>query len=599
VPKFLHIQQFNRALDYPDLQPGLRQLGYTMLGNGQSFQQFGHKAKKIDEAKESWLLDIYPENAFKNFENLAELDAEFSGIYFHKMKYSVDLFRDIFGAKSLYYYFKNELLIVSNELRAILACLPEIPKTNDNKIAQYFNPAIDNDFINELTFFSNIKRVLPGQILHFRAGKIESNFYWQPKLKRNGNSAQLISAFGQRLKKSISTKTLKQSKVSANLGGGLDSSSICAFVSQDKAIDLQGIFFDTEGEASFEKKYAQEVASKGLFSLTEVAHDYSFYKPIRKITRLTCNPESMVIPSSIFIPIMQSAANYGAKVLLSGHGGDSTVGYGYEYIKELVNKFQFKKVKRALLNKWLLLEEDEAEPFEQYFIQQIIAHSGTSKLKLILFLVFNSSFSRNYLMLKFKDKTMPKEREIDIPPILKSKPTLQISKNNLRNWYKNFTTPHQFNYLKNSLLALSINSMETLDSMAREHKLVSSYPFFDKELLALASNVSSEYNFQNGYLYGTLRESMKGILQENVRLRTKKATFNYYGYQSFLKLDSECVEIFKEEHLLWTYVNKEAFDLHLSNIKSESNPLNKKEKAIWLCSRVYYLGIWLDEFYSS
>ena len=599
MPKFLHIQQFNRALDYPDLQPGLRQLGYTMLGNGQSFQQFGHKAQKIDEAKESWLLDIYPENAFKNFENLAELDAEFSGIYFHKMKYSIDLFRDIFGAKSLYYYFKNELLIASNELRAILACLPEIPKTNDVQIAQYFNPAIDNDFINELTFFTDINRVLPGQILHFRAGKIESSFYWHPQLKRNGNSAQLISAFGQRLKKSISSKTLKQIKVSTNLSGGLVSSSICSILSQNKAIDLQGIFFDTEGEASFEKKYAQEVALKGSFPLTEVAHDYSFHEPIRKITRLTCKPESMVIPSSIFLPIMQSTANHGAKVLLSGHGGDSTVGYGHEYIKELVNKFQFKKVKKALLNKWLLLDEDEAEPFEQYFIQQIIAHSGTSKLKLVLFLACNSSFSRNYLMSKFKDKLLPKEREINIPPILKSKPILRISKNGLRNWYKNFTTPHQFNYLKNSLLALSVNSMETLDSLAREHKLVSSYPFFDKELIALASNVSSEDNFQNGYLRGTLREGMKGILPENVRLRTKKETFNDFGYQSFLKLDSECVKIFKEEHLLWTYVNKEAFELHLSNIKNKNLPLSKKRKAIWLCSRVYYLGIWLDEFYFS
>ena len=89
------------------MQPGLRQLGYALLGNGQSFQQFGQNAKKIDKAKESWLLDIYPENAFTSFDNLAELDAEFAGLYFHKMKFSVDLFRDVFGVKSLYYYFEN------------------------------------------------------------------------------------------------------------------------------------------------------------------------------------------------------------------------------------------------------------------------------------------------------------------------------------------------------------------------------------------------------------------------------------------------------------------------------------------------------------
>jgi asparagine synthase (glutamine-hydrolysing) len=587
MAKFLHIQQFNAALNYPDLQPVLRQLGYTMLGNGQSFQQFGQKAKKIDEAKESWLLDIYPENAFKNFENLAELDAEFSGLYFHKMKFSVDLFRDVFGAKSLFYYFENDLLIASNELRAILASLSKIPDIDLNAISDYFTPAVDDDFVNNSTFFSTIKKVLPGEILHFRAGKVESDFYWKPKFK---SSLEPITVFSDRLKASVFAKINHQKSLAANLSGGLDSSSICAITSSFSKVTFKGIFFDTGGQASFEKVFAEEVALKGNFELDVVHPVEEPYTSIRKITRLTCKPECMVIPSTIFLPIMQKAAQFGSKVLLSGHGGDSTVGYGFEYIHQLVSAFKVKKAKEVLLKKWLLLNEDEAEPFEKYFIQQIIAHGKVSKPKLIAFLFLSGATARQYV---FRKMTKVLKTKNHLPNILNKVPIPQNRQNTLAQWYQNFSTKHQFQYLKASLLNLSVNSMETMDALAREHGLVSSYPFFDKDLVTIAATVPSETNYSNGYLRGTLRNGMKGILPEKVRLRTKKAAFNDFGLQSFLKLESECNALFGPEHLVWTYVNKESYDLHLSAIKSGNN------QHIWLCSRVLYLAIWLDEFYTS
>jgi len=588
--KFLHIQQFNKALDYPDLQPMLRQLGYTLLGNGQSFQQFGQKAKKIDEAKESWLLDIYPKNAFKAFENLAELDAEFSGLYFHKMKFSVDLFRDVFGVKSLYYYFENDLLIASNELRAILASLSKIPEIDKGSISAYFNPAVDDDFVNNSTFYTSIKRVLPGEILHFRAGKVESDFYWQPKLK---NKVEPISSFSERLKASVLAKISGQESLAANLSGGLGSSSICAIASSSSSSPLKGIFFDTKEKASFEKKYAEEVSQQSGFELDVVNPVDNPYESIRKITRLTCKPESMIIPSTIFLPIMQSATKNGSKVLLSGHGGDSTVGSGLEYIRQLVSKFKIQKGKKAILKKWLLLNEDEAEPFDNYFIQQIIYHANVSKLKLSLFLLLSGPIARKYLLKNLTKVYLPTNR---FPTILVQYPKPKNNHNRLANWYQNFNNKHPYNYIKNSLLNLSVNFMETMDALSREHGLVSTYPFFDKELIKIAATFSSETNFANGYLRGTLRESMKGILPENVRLRAEKAAFNDFGLQSFLKLENECSSLFGPKHLVWTYVNKESYELHLSSVKQEMNP---KGHHIWLCSRVLYLAIWLDEFYTS
>ncbi|MFT5884834.1 MAG: asparagine synthase (glutamine-hydrolyzing) [Arcticibacterium sp.] len=597
MAKFLHIQQFNKALDYPDLQPLLRQLNYTLLGNGQSFQQFGQKATKIDEAKESWLLDIYPENGFKPFDNLSELDAEFSGLYFHKMKFSIDLFRDVFGVKSLYYYFKDGLLIASNELRAIIACLPRMPAPDDAEIDAYFNLDTADDFINETTFFKDIKRVLPGELLHFRAGKMERSFYWEASLKIKGNAQTLIRDFKARFESIIRKKTADQSNIAVNLSGGLDSSSICAVISHQSNKNLKGIFFDSEGDASYEKTFAKEVASNGAFELESVLKSEDLYASTKKITALTCKPESMVIPSAIFLPIMNAAAQHKSQVLVSGHGGDSTVGYGHEFIHDLMAKNQLRKARESLKSKWYVQKSEV--PFEHYFIQQLFSHSGIPKGRLFIQMTLSGMVSFKTLWDLFRNKVQRKSNTApEVSILLKKQPPIK-RRNQLKNWYQSHSNRYEFRYLKNSLLALGCHALETLDAVGRQYNLVSTYPFLDKELLAISASVAPETNYAGGYLRGTLREAMHGTLPENVRLRTQKAAFNDFGYKMMLELEASCDGLFLEQHLLWTYIDKKVYEVHLSKVKDQKLDLKSKNRHIWLCSKVLYLGIWLDEFYPA
>lgn len=595
--KFLHIQQFNKALDYLDMQPVLRPLNYTLLGNGQSFQQFGQQAKKLDEAKESWLLDIYPENAFKPFDNLSELDAEFSGLYFHKMKFSIDLFRDVFGVKSLFYYFKDGLLIASNELRAVISCLPSVPAADEDEIADYFNPAMADDFVNDNTFFKDIKRVLPGELLHFRAGIMERSFYWEANLKTKGNTQTLIRDFKTQFEAVILKKTEQQSNIAAKLSGSLDSSSICSVISHQSNKNLKGIFYDSKNEDSLEKAYVQEVAIKGAFELDTVLKSEGIYTSTKKITALTCKPESMVIPSATFLPVMNSAAQHQSEILVSDHGGESTVGYGYEFIRDLIAKNQLRKAKEALKSKWYF--EEAQIPFEEYFIQELLSHSGIPEGRLFIQIALSGTVPLKILWDLLRKRAQRKIIASSDASILLKKQVLTKRRNHLKNWYQSHANRHEFLYLKNSLLAPGCHTMETLDAMGRQYKLISTYPFLDKKLLAISASVSSETNYAGGYLRGTLREAMHGTVPESVRLRTQKFAFSEVTYKMFLELEIGCEDLFPEQHRLWTYVNKNIYDEHLSKINDQKLDLKSKDKYIWVCSKVLYLGIWLDEFYTA
>ncbi|MFT4734874.1 MAG: asparagine synthase (glutamine-hydrolyzing), partial [Arcticibacterium sp.] len=519
------------------------------------------------------------------------------GLYFHKMKFSIDLFRDVFGVKSLFYYFKDGLLIASNELRAVIACLPSTPAADEDEIADYFNPAMADDFVNDNTFFKDIKRVLPGELLHFRAGTMERSFYWEANLKTKGNTQTLIRDFKTQFEAVILKKTEQQSNIAAKLSGSLDSSSICSVISHQSNKNLKGIFYDSKNEDSLEKAYVQEVAIKGAFKLDTVLKSEGIYTSTKKITALTCKPESMVIPSATFLPVMNSAAQHQSEILVSDHGGESTVGYGYEFIRDLIAKNQLRKAKEALKSKWYF--EEAQIPFDEYFIQELLSHSGIPEGRLFIQIALSGTVPLKILWDLLRKRAQRKIIASSDASILLKKQVLTKRRNHLKNWYQSHANRHEFLYLKNSLLAPGCHTMETLDAMGRQYKLISTYPFLDKKLLAISASVSSETNYAGGYLRGTLREAMHGTVPESVRLRTQKFAFSDAAYKMFLELEIGCEDLFPEQHRLWTYVNKNIYDEHLSKINDQKLDLKSKDKYIWVCSKVLYLGIWLDEFYPA
>ena len=75
MAKFLHIQQFGKPLHYgPELQTMLIKLGFTLLSNGQTYQQFSQKANFKNFPSDAWLTDMFPVKTLVNIDALKDLD---------------------------------------------------------------------------------------------------------------------------------------------------------------------------------------------------------------------------------------------------------------------------------------------------------------------------------------------------------------------------------------------------------------------------------------------------------------------------------------------------------------------------------------------
>ena len=580
LPIFITIYSFGTPL------PELPQLGEPIIK--QQLLKVWAKEKQVtfQEDKIS-IRDGVPENQSLNFQKPEEAIGSFAAIEIATLADSLTLIRDVFGVKSLFYACQNQQVYVSNQLKALVDILPKKPCINEQQVHRYFDPNADDEFITDQTFFEQIKRVLPGQKLTITKTDIQSSFYWQPTLRPYPTFQKSAEAFRKTLQEYIESQCTGLNSCSANLSGGLDSSTIATILSEKT--EVNSIFFNTMLSASFEKAYANEVAEAAKIVLKEVsASPAEALKNLEIITSLTATPEVMVIPAEVFMPIMASSEQN----LFSGHGGDSIVGYGTEFLSQLLKNNRLSAFKEALHQKFQLTYTDES--FEMFYIKSYWRLAEKSKKSKLIHLFADPNISKSALI-KWLFTTLS---QINKAPSSVLKPSLHHVKsvNSLQNAY---TIENQslHSYVKNNLIQLSALSLETLECLSQYYQINSHYPFLNTELLEIAAAVNAEHNYNSGYLRGLLREATKGLLPENVRLRTQKAAFNDFSEASFFHLYEQIAGRFDgPNHLLWTYIDKDIFE---EQIRALQRQKEINQRYLFNCKRVLYFGIWLDLFFPS
>ncbi|MGR3812396.1 asparagine synthase-related protein [Jiulongibacter sp. NS-SX5] len=559
-----------------------------MLSNGQTYLQFSIGAEFKNFPTDSWLMCSFPKQKIVNIDSLKNLKGGFSGVYLHKMRFTAELYRDTFGLKPLFYSFKNDLLVASNDYFSVLCCQSQTPEPNKAKIQEYLKLLDTTGAVNEETFFEGIYRVLPGQKAEFNMnGSSKTFFDTNPQINQSkSHSERFKAAFIS----SVKELTHAHQNLAANLSGGLDSSSICSVIAQQTDKELNGIYFDAGITEASESNYAHAVSVENDFDLHQVKASDNFLNDLRLTIKLTCQPEQMVVPCTIFLPIFKIAKNLKAKLLLSGHGGDNVVETGRAYLNDLFKRRNFFELKEELYKNY----QNQSRPidFEGYFIQ-FIRHQleGNKLLQLIQLLLIKEVDKKvlfKFLFNKLSSNTKDQELRLKTHAEEIKTPLAKVKANSKLD-----------RILESCHSGLSIHSLEILETLGKHHGLTSAYPFLNKQVVYTSAEIENEINYAEGQLRGTLRESMKGILPEIVRNRSTKAAFTGFALNCLIQLSSELRDQLQKDHKIWNYVSRSSFDQLLDDLLSEETEAKNRNKTILECIRVFYLAIWLDTFYSS
>ena len=255
---------------------------------------------------------------------ISKINGMFAIIIYDKVEKKVLAFRDNSGQKPLYYYKKNDEIIICSEISPILNAIDskEI-EINEHRALKF----ICN--LEKKTIYKNIFKLLPGQKLEYDTikDKINTKFFVQNlDIKKNFSNQNLISD-------TINQHLQTNKKILVNLSGGIDSNIILFESLKNRKIDAVSTVFDTtESVYNLDFSIAKKISKKYNINLLEneiTKKNYfdNFIKCFETLEEINGN-----FNNPIYFLNYKFIRENNYRTVLNGDGGDEIfIGYDWYF----------------------------------------------------------------------------------------------------------------------------------------------------------------------------------------------------------------------------------------------------------------------------
>ncbi|MBL0054994.1 MAG: asparagine synthase (glutamine-hydrolyzing) [Chitinophagaceae bacterium] len=276
--------------------------------------------------------------------------------------------RDRFGEKPFYYYQDEEHFLFASEMKALWAA--GVDRSIEEKMMLNYLTLghVQNPLDKEQTFFKNIYSLPPAHILKCRMNDFPSRIHPYWKLNKETRieitSRDATDRFNDLLGKSVTRRLRSDVSLGASLSGGLDSSSIVSFMTENSSqpgfpfpqgrIPVFSAVFP--GFARDESGRINQLAS--AFNLESHQIQPGITGLISEFEKLCYHQEEPFQSSGIYaqFKVFELAKTQGVKVLLDGQGADEILAgyprYIHWYLQEVLSRHKLgatEKEKKLLL----------------------------------------------------------------------------------------------------------------------------------------------------------------------------------------------------------------------------------------------------------
>jgi asparagine synthase (glutamine-hydrolysing) len=425
--------------------------------------------------------------------------------------------RDRMGIKPFYYFHDRNRFVFASEIKALLVLDVE-RKANPQIVYDYLSQALLDHTDN--TFFDGIKQLRAAHYLTISDGDISIKRWWDiPDTDHDYLTDDAYARkFYELFEDSIRLRLRSDVPVGTCLSGGLDSSSIVCIANRlisqgDYAREIVGERQRTFSSCFENREYDERIFIEDVIDITNARSFYTFPEGSNLfdlIPKVIWHQDEPFGSTSIFAQwhVMKLAKEKGVKVLLDGQGADELLaGYhGYfgtyyidlakslnllqliselYYYKKIHGNFQsmiFASIARAILPEFLISILRKMPVIRNSSRQTIIGNSWIDR-----------DFARNY------------NREQTFTGKFKSN-----LKSQLYSLFMYASLPALLHYEDRNSMAFSIEAR---------------VPFLDYRFVEYIFSLPPNQKIKNGMTKPVLRNAMKGILPEKVRIRTDKMGF--------------------------------------------------------------------------
>jgi len=436
----------------------------------------------------------------------------FSLAIWDRNKRELFIARDRLGVKPLYYVHTDDgSLYFASEIKALLEARALRAELNFSAFSDYL---ANHATSGEETLFVGVKRLMPGHTLTWRDGAIKIKKYWDvsfAKVAADGRSDKdYIAEWSELFRKSVKLRLMADVPLGMFLSGGIDSSAIAAVMSTlvDEPIKTFSVAFE-EREAN-ELEYARLVARAYKTDHHEViVSPEEFFAALPDL--IWHEDEPLAHPSSVALFFVSRLAAQHVKVVLTGEGSDELMAGYARYRKTILNLAVGERYHRMV------------PAGVRDLIRGQIAGMSASKLRAKLsrtflslspdiesiyfdnFAVFPRSDQQGLLTGDTLDRTGGVDPYAGVRRVLSETDAQSLLDRLL---YADIKT-----YLHELLMKQ--------DQMSMAASLESRVPFLDHKLVEFTSSLPERLKLHRWTTKYVLRQSMKGVLPEQILTRPK------------------------------------------------------------------------------
>ena len=237
----------------------------------------------------------------------------------------VTLFRDRLGARNIFYHIGDDSVVISTDLDWMARNVKTKPNWR-HILSDYLQFQIP---FSDETFFSSIKKVMPGELVHIEKGRVSREKYWDLEF---GNSSFDPKYLFNLIRDAVEYRLalIDGSSFTSYLSGGIDSSSITLL---SKPRECFSGFYTEKGYS--EMDYIEAVVSENGFLERYIpVHitEKRFQEQLDRLPEILADPCAGlgVIPQVL---VAQEAAKQGYEYAFTGEGGDEIfLGYNWNTV---------------------------------------------------------------------------------------------------------------------------------------------------------------------------------------------------------------------------------------------------------------------------
>ncbi len=539
---------------------------YTMVFNGEIFNYIELRDDLISKgiaftssSDSEVLLKMY---IYYGESCLDYFNGMFAFAIYDKETGNVFAARDRFGEKPFYYYQDNNQLVFASEIPPILAVYEKKNSVNNQVLFDYL--AFNRTDQTEDTFFEGVKKMQHGHCMTIINGIVNIKCWYKlseklTDLKNSKNTYKdlLIDAVKIRLRSDV--------PIGVCLSGGLDSGTITSIITQvfnKKDLHTFSAVY-SPGEVADESKYINIFKDKlqNMHFVTPTSE--SLLENLKRFIKVHTEP--IPTTSSYAQYCVMQLAQKNAIVTLDGQGSDEELG-GYHYFfgfyfKDLLRSFRFGKLIKEL---YYYTKEHKSI----YGIKTFVYFLLPKKLKTSIRLN-----EKGYIDAQFIEKVLKDKKSTITNDLYASKNLKTACLNHFE-----FKLEHLLKWSDLNSMAFSVESRA---------------PFLDYRLVEYALSLKSDDIIKNGYTKSILRESFKGILPEQIRLRQDKIGYEtpqdkWFRTPEFKELILQIIhsESFAGRGIINAEKAKKLYQRHLNSEINISSDIWK-----WI-----HLELWYREF---